>query len=161
MDAVFDLQNKSALEAQAYVNSHLHAGKGISCPCCSQYAKVYSRKLNSNMGRFLISLIRCSNSSTDGGWVHYSRCKFRGRDYNYLDVSYFALAEQRTNEDTDKRRSGFWRPTQRGIDFVGGNISVPRHAYVYNGRLLGFSDEQVDIITCLGIYFSYEELMNE
>jgi hypothetical protein len=155
----FDLHSASASEAKSYVRDNVH--DGVRCPCCEQYAKVYRRKLNSNMGRFLISLIQRSDVSVNDGWVHYSQCKFRGRDYSYLDVSYFDLASQRPNDDTGKRSSGFWRPTRRGVNFANNNLAVPKYIHVYNGSLLDFSPDLVNIVTCLGSDFSYEELMEE
>ena len=31
--------------------------EGMECPCCNQNVKLYKRKLNSNMARFLCSLV--------------------------------------------------------------------------------------------------------
>ena len=139
-------------EARAMVE----AGRddGIACPCCGQYAKVYNRKFNANMARFLISLFRRHEELE---WVHYRKCNFTGRDYPY--VSLWGLAETNCSDETTKRMSGFWRLTPNGRLFVQGRIRVPSHCYLYNNEALHFSDTWTTIREALGKKFNYAELM--
>lgn len=129
---------------------------GITCPCCDQLVKLYKRKLNTNMGQFLISLVLRYNQKGQD-WVRYSECKFTGRDYPY--ISLWGLAETQPNTDETKKNSGMWRPTQKGIDFAYGRITVPSHVHVYNNQVVGWSDTPVGIRDVLNRPFSYSELV--
>ena len=64
-------------------------------------------------------------------------------------------------EDADKKNSGYWKITQKGIDFVNNKIQVPSHVHIYNGKVLGFADTTTNIIKSLGTKFSFYELMND
>jgi hypothetical protein len=37
---------------------------------------------------------------------------------------------------------------------------MPKHAFVFDNKLIKHSKEQIDVIQALGKKFSYEELMN-
>jgi hypothetical protein len=58
-----------------------------------------------------------------------------------------------------KKTSGYWRITQRGVDFVHGSLRVERWMMVYNDEVLEKSTEFVSIRECLGKEFRYDELM--
>lgn len=130
----------------------------VDCPVCKKNVHIYPRILNGNMVRFLISLcVKCQN----GSWVHHSRLAYTGRDYSYL--SHFGLAESRreVDEGSGARTSGYWRPTDKGKQFVFNNVKSPRHVIIYNNRVLGYASDTVDVRTALGKKFSYTELMKE
>jgi hypothetical protein len=125
------------------------------CPCCGQLCKLYRRKLNSNMAVFLISLVR--EFRLTGQWVHYKKCHFTGRDYSYLLI--WGLAMTGEDDSGEKRTSGFWKPTQLGLDFVDGEIEVASHVFLFDNEVQGFSPEFVSIREALGNKFNYTELM--
>ena len=128
---------------------------GASCPCCHQTVKLYPRKLNSNMAVFLVSLVRLWKRERRP--IKYSECRYHGRDYSYLHL--WSLAQTSRSEDPAKRTSGFWEPTQKGIDFVEQRLTVPSHAYCYNGKLVRMGETPTNIIEALGEDFNYAELM--
>ena len=170
MDAVFDLQNKSALEAQAYVNSHLHAGKGISCPCCEQYAKVYKRTVNSAMARLLIWLHRKRQQEYRWYNIHeFPLIQGRRGGGDFAKLAYWGLVKSYDQEVENGTQSsspyslgsGRWKIEPDGSDFVANTALIRKYANVYNGKLLGLSGDMIGISTCLGTHFSLEELMNE
>lgn len=134
-----------------------NADKGVVCPCCDQLVKVYKRKLNVNMVRFLCSLVRIHLSRGRHSWVNFKDCEFDGRDYPC--VALWGLAETKGNEDSNKKNSGLWRPTQKGIDFVLAGLRVPSHVHVLTNRIIGWSEDSVGVRDALGSSFSYEELM--
>jgi len=127
--------------------------KGIECPCCGQYVKLYKRKLNANMAMFLTSLVKLYEETHD--WVSYQKCKFRGRDYSYITC--WKLAMTGVDETGKKRTSGLWKPTTRGIDFVHGTISIPSHVFLLDNVVQGFSSSTIFIQDVDG--FDYQELM--
>ena len=147
-------EGSTLAEAQQVVLNNVH--DGVNCPCCGQMSRIYKRKFNANMAVFLISLVQISRS-LGLDWVHYSKCLFRGRDYPY--VATWGLAYCAKNDDTTKRASGFWRPTELGLQFVAGNVSIAKHVAMFDNSLCGYSREAVSIRKALGQKFDYQELM--
>lgn len=161
----FNLHSATASEAKDYVLANL--SDGVRCPCCEQYARIYRRKLNNAMARLLIWLVRHYQEENRWYSIHeFPLIQGRRGGGDFAKLSYWGLAISFDQEceildhPGDEQHSGKWRPELKGVDFVRNTILVPEYAYVYNGRLLGFSDDHVDIMTCLGTSFSYEELMN-
>lgn len=127
--------------------------KGIDCPCCGQYVKIYKRKLNANMATFLASLVNIYEYTHE--WVPYSKCKFRGRDYNYITC--WGLALTGRDATGKKRTTGLWKPTVKGIDFVHGTISVPTHVFLLDNEVQGFSSSTTFLADV--DRFNFSELM--
>jgi hypothetical protein len=150
-----DPKKMSLAEARKWLRTRAATLKQYECPCCKQDVQVFKRKLNANMARFLISLTY--EHLVRGDWVHYKKCSYRGRDYPYLPA--WGLAETAANEDSKKRSSGLWRPTEKGIDFVYGRIKVPTHAYIFDNQYLKHTRELIDIRGVLKEPFDFAELM--
>ena len=127
--------------------------EGATCPCCGQFVRAYRRKLRSNHARFLADLIRLS--TREEPWVHYTRCFYRGRDYNYLN--HFGLAESTT---LGRSRTGFWRATAEGVRFILEDGRAPEWILVYNNQVLTRSDKMTTCRELLaGGGFDYDALM--
>lgn len=127
---------------------------GAHCPCCTQYAKVYRRKLTSATGRALCELWRAAGQRfaylPDVVSVRADEAKAR----------YWGLIESRGEyRDDGSPRSGFWRLTDDGVGFVSHRYRVPAYALIYDGRCLGLEGEPVGIDDVLGSRFDYGELM--
>ncbi len=129
---------------------------GIDCPCCGQYCRSYRRKLNSNMARFLCNLV----SAYSGDCIHHSHLRSSGeaRDYPYL--ARWGLMTDEPSDTSDRRRSGYWRPTAKGIAFAHGEITVPSRVFLWDNEVEGFSDEHTTIQESLGKDFDYREMMS-
>lgn len=136
--------------------------QAVRCPCCSQLAKVYRRKITSSMARWLIELVRRHRRS--GGYFSISEpwslaiSKGTGdiaklRHWNLIEQ------EQRKAHEGYKRTSGRWRPTDLGIAFVDGTRDVPRDALLYDSKLECLDGPMIGIRHALGDRFDYEELM--
>jgi len=149
-------------EAREDLHGRLRAGEALTCPCCDQYCKVYRRKLNSSMARYLIEIVK-EFQMTAGAWVrvpelHVYKSESQRGDYAYL--THWGFIEQKRNEnDPTRKESGLWRPTESGIAFAFRRLSAPRHVYLYDNQLLKVSDETIDIEESLGVKFDYSELM--
>lgn len=154
-------------DAKTYVLSK--RDEGVPCPCCGQYCKVYPRSLNAAMARFLIWLVREyeTRKKTDAAtdlWVSVNDgplIQNRKGGGDFAKMEHWGLIEQMANDDDTKRTSGFWRPTQSGIDFVYHRITVPKKAVLYLNECVGFSGEKINIREALGTKFDYQELMGE
>ena len=146
--------------AQSALMAWLRQKKIKLCPCCGQKVKIYPRKLNVNMARWLIWLVKAYKEerrwwSVNEGPVLQNR-KGGG---DFAKLVHWGLIRERIDEGSSKRKSGFWKPTQKGAMFVRGKIDVPSHVHLYNNEIVGWSDEPVTIEEALGKEFSYRELM--
>ena len=134
---------------------------GCVCPTCGQFAKEYRRKLHATMALSLINLYKIQNKS-GVRWVHFNelatfRGKYVGGDINKL--THWGLVAQKINEDSNKRKSGFWGITLNGKWFVEERLSVPSHIVLYNNRLQHREGKPIYITDALGDKFDYKELM--
>jgi hypothetical protein len=164
-----DPDKTTLTEAKNWLRAQLD--EGARCPCCTQYAKLYKRKLNSGMAASLLAIFqRTRQLNPEGGWLHIPK-DFESADKKlvtvlgnreYPKLRFWKLLEQdnKPNETADTPNSGRWRMTQLGEDFVLGEVTVPRHVFLYDGRVMRMSaDETTDIRDALGDRFEYEELM--
>lgn len=138
-----------------------HLDEGTTCPCCDQFCKEYKRKLNSGMAAGLVWLVR--EFLKDRDWINIPNRgpRFLLRTGGQFSVlAHWGLIVQKVNDDGDKRTSGLWKPTKKGVDFVLRKRTVPSHVYLYNNEVRGWEDAEIDIDTALGNKFSYKELMS-
>lgn len=145
------------LEAKSWLERHKQ--KGAVCPCCGQYAKVYPRKLHSEMAAFLCRLVRAYQQ--EPRWYHIreirpSKVAKASTDGAYL--KHWGLLESR-DAKPDGTKGGSYKPTELGVKFALGRARVRSHVYLYDNEVCGWSDETVDIDDALASKFSRAELM--
>ena len=129
---------------------------GAECPCCTQYAKVYKRTINSQMAQTLITMHR---AQTGDEWLHLPTLLGR-KQADEAKLRYWGLIEEQPGvRDDGSARVGWWRLTALGARFALGVAAVPKYALVYNGRCLGFDGPRVTIQDALGDRFNYDDLM--
>lgn len=150
-------------EAQEYVERG--RVKGVACPCCNQYAKDYRRQVNRAMARFLLWLVEEFEAREDkDAWISVNDgplIQHRRGGGDFAKLAHWGLIEQMPNDDANKRTSGFWRPTQKGIDFAHDRITIEKYLTLYNNEVLAVSKEMVSIRDALGKNFNYAELMQK
>lgn len=142
--------------------------KGTHCQACGQFAKVYPRQIHSTMAVTLIDFYKLSKQ--DEGFHHVAVIFTKSRTAmhrlnggDWAKLAGWGLIEEQPKDASEKtkRTSGFWRITEAGKNFVEKRTKVPRYMYVYDDKILGFSEaEVVGILDCLKEKFNYEELMN-
>jgi len=143
-------------EAKAWLKQK--AVDGAQCPCCNQYVRIYKRRINAGMARWLINLYKMPREFQHIASIYkFGRHSVSGTDYTVM--KYWDLIQQKVNEDEDKKHSGWWRITDKGEQFVERRTAVLSHAHIYNSRLINFVGDRVTIDQCLGKKFSYQELM--
>lgn len=130
--------------------------EGAECPCCTQFAKVYRRKINSGMARALITLWHKAGRD----YVHLNST-VSAISHEAAQLSWWGLIEQDPEiEREDGGRSSFWRITPLGVAWLHNRCTVPKYARVYNGRVLSMIEsESHSIVDALGTRFDYAELM--
>jgi hypothetical protein len=147
-------------EARQHLRDHWE--EGTPCPCCRQLVKQYKRKLNSAMA---YGLILVSRAKADDGWVHIERyfkslnipSSIRG---DMSKLKFWGLLEAKEGEREDgSTRLGFYRITDKGRQFVNGQISVQERVKLFNQKFYGFDGDEITIKQALGSKFDYNELM--
>ncbi len=146
----------ASADATRHVREYVskHSDKGVVCPACGQFAKVYKRKINSGMARSLIAMYRAGGTT----WVDVTEVTDR-RSREEGKLAYWGLVEEFPDGRDDGGRPGMWRVTNLGQSFVLGHCTVPQTAEVYNGRCLRTYGPDTSIVTALGDKFDYRELM--
>lgn len=130
---------------------------GSACPCCDQHVQVYRRNIYQRMGKVLLWLV--DEFERTGEWVKLKDGPlFRGGDNAKL--AYWGLVQTRARRETEhnKRSSGEWMPTGLGLSFAKQRVRIPKYAYIYNGKVVGYSEEMASISECLDGDFNYEDL---
>ena len=162
----FDPKTATLEQAKHWLREQVNGG--AKCPCCTQFAKIYKRKMEASKALALILFCR-QLPSPGGEWTHIPTFLKRGggthqevlRSREWTRLRYFGLLEPRTDEpeDSKKKTSGFWRLTPLGMDFALRLERVPAYVTVYDERILSRSPETVSIDEALGKKFNYKELM--
>jgi hypothetical protein len=145
-------------EARAWLEHHKE--DGVRCPCCTQLAKIYTRKLNSAMARDLIWLVRRFKHTSD--WIDVSTTApiSLQRSRELAKLVHWKLVECKPEASTrGARTSGIWRPTWPGIMFAENKTALPKYVRLYDGGFLSYPDKGVTTIReALGDHFDYDEL---
>lgn len=136
--------------------------KGTHCGLCLRYIKVYKRKINSSMARWLIGLVRLFE--VEPRWISVAEpwsTRIDSRENSKL--RYWEMVEQMPKGEAGKggRTSGFWKPTVAGIAFAHRHCSVIKYKFVYKNKVIYEEGPQVTITDALADDFDYEKLMSE
>ena len=133
--------------------------KGIKCPCCNQFVKLYKRKLNSGMA---ITLIRMYNHNKFG-WISvkdFLRRYSLKNNHDWTLLRHWTLIEEKPeNPEHGGKTNGVWRLTDLGRRFVERKINVMERLLIYNNTFMGFEGTRININYALGDKFDYDELM--
>lgn len=131
---------------------------GVYCPCCGKWCKVYPRKLSAQMAQFLIGLVEIYDRSRS--WVHVREVRGASAEKAATDASYlvhWGLLIPK-NRAKGEKSAGYYKPTQRGVDFVFERTVERRKVYLYNNQPQRWSDETTSIREALGDTWDYDEL---
>ena len=150
-------------EAKAWLRARFE--DGAECPCCTQFVKLYKRKLNSSMARGLIVLYHHQVRVGPNEWVHIPSLFREKKVCSSNDgalLRFWDVIERQGGEREDgSDRIGYYRITDLGRAFVEDRVRVPKYVYLYNQEPIGRKDPTtISIQESLGSRFSYSELMN-
>ena len=132
---------------------------GTNCPCCHRWGKINGYQITSTHVRGMIWMLQ---NFPEGDWVDLGKAPpWILRSKSMSTLQHWGLLESKTKGmDEDTRGSGLWRLTPLGRDFVYRQTTMPKHAFVFDNKLLKHSEEHIDVIQALGKKFSYAELMS-
>lgn len=142
----------SLAEAQGWLRERVD--DGAACPCCTQYAKVYRRKINAGQAQPLIRMWRLCGTQ----WCHIPT-ELASRGHEESKLAYWGILEEELKLRDDGGRAGWWRITELGRRFVLDEVRLPKYARIYDGRCLGLAGEPQGIRDALGVKFNYSDLM--
>lgn len=129
---------------------------GERCPCCTQHAQVYRWSLYATAIRTLVALYRAGGTTR---FVESKTVKIPGQGGDMSRLAHWHLVEQESVRRADGGRSGWWRVTPLGEEFLRGRATIPKYVYVFDGRRLKADGPELGIRECLGKKFSYDEMM--
>lgn len=150
----------SLIAAQKYIEENIDVG--CKCPACNRFIKQYKRKLTSSMAHALILLYKSGLRD----YVHMAEfLKNKPCPSSiYGDVSKFRfwgiLDKQEDERDDGNPNNGYYKITEKGIQFCEGLIEVPKYIEIKNNRMVSQSEELTTIQGALGNKFNYNELMD-
>lgn len=151
---------KTLDEAREFIADGMMEPGGVDCPCCSQKVKLYSRHLNSGMARALIAIY---HEEEHGKYFEVCKRLLANQSINAMALEFSKLKFWELIEKSPSEKgavtAGNWRITDRGVAFVEGLLEVPRTAFVFNNKLMAYSEDVTDINKALADKFDYEELM--
>lgn len=141
-------------------------GKGSLCPCCGQNVRLYPRPIHASMARLLINLYRLDYREST--YYHVSQIfgvtkHYKNGSDDFAKFKVWGMIVQKPKQEGQKgRTSGYWRITEKGKQFVRGEIRVPSSAMMYNKKFYYFDESRYfDIRDALNKQFDYRELMGE
>jgi len=139
-------------------------GKGGHCPVCNRWGKVYARPINKTMALSVCWLAKKQTEQQRTGlssWVNVpvAAPRWLVRSNQLPTMGHWNMVERQPSEDPKRKHSGLWRCTDRGLNFVFNNTSVPKSVFTYNNVVEGFSQKQTRFSECLAD-FDYSEVMN-
>ncbi len=138
--------------------------KGEHCPVCGQYVKLYKRKINSSMAHAIIILYHY-NRNHPAEWMHileyFTGMKLSTAFGDAPKLRHWGLIEKKEGEKEDGNPdNGYYRITQKGIDFVEKKLQISKYVFLYNNEVKYRGEKLTDIEESLGDKFDYTQLMS-
>lgn len=134
-------------------------GDGGHCPCCKRFGKYNAFTITQKNAQALVWIYK--NGGVDD-WANTA--KNAPREFmqakTFTNMRYWGLIEPHPNDNKEKKGSGYWRITQKGINYMNGQMRLPKKAFVYNRKLVGFGEQQIYFSECFKERFNFEEVMN-
>ncbi len=134
-------------EARKYLQEN--RGKGVVCPCCRRFTKIYQRRIYAGMAEFLQWIVKAYSEKKDVGAYIDITTGPNQRGGDFAKLAHWGLIERKAIAKGNEKLQRWWRPTLKGIEFVEDKVRVPEYALVCGSELVGFSDETVSIRDCL------------
>ena len=147
------------IEAKNYLEAHRNAG--VDCPCCGQYYKVWRKKPISAAVASLCRLV--AFQLREDRYYHLDAFNVIPKDRNFSQLILWHLITpmHQNEEDEEKRASGSWKATEKGIAFALGKIEIPKYVFTLDNKLIAVSEETISVHKALSMKFSYADLMSD
>ena len=162
---------KDGQSVRAWLDGVKRSGETVDCPSCDQEVKVYPRPLNGTMAQILVLIYKYFHKNPGEEWLHVDdflkqfsiNCRY------YSIMAYWGLIAAKPGKRGDGLgRTGYWKITGLGVDFVEGRVSVPKEFFMFNKGVYrsmgidGFSPQQTTLRQALESGgFNYAEMMSK
>jgi len=127
-------ENMTLGEARRVLDAELK--DGARCLCCGQYAQIHRWTLYGTAARLLVRLYAIGGTEE---FVESKPIKRKGQG-DGARLRYWGLAEEEKVRRPDGGKSGWWRVTPYGEDFILARATIPKYVYVYDNTVLPYSD---------------------
>jgi len=153
---------RTLLEAKEEVKDAMK--DGIECPCCEQWTQLYKYSFHSGMVKALIYIYKAYENGDipKGEFFHVEKyLKEKKVDFHgyHSKLKFWGLLEQKSNDNPAKKWSGFWKITQKGIDFIKDEIALPKYVWLHNKKAYGFEGPNMLASELKFKHFNYAEMM--
>lgn len=78
---------------------------------------------------------------------------------DYSVMKHWGIIEPRGAAPGEQQKTGYWRITEKGKQFLRQEITIPRSVNLFNNKRYGFSEEHTTIKKALGDKFDLDELL--
>jgi hypothetical protein len=168
--------NGQATLSEVWQHIRQHAEDGLDCPACGRRVRIYRRNLNWEMAFVAIRLYRY-HLEHPWDYSHVRDFTMSGqyaetfKNYNWLGdyskLKWWGLIEEAPPAEGKSGKTGLWRITQLGIEWVTGKIKMPYYVLVFNAERMEYSDlsksgrkrKPSGIRDALGTKFDFDALM--
>jgi hypothetical protein len=143
--------DSTVTEARNMLVSNL--SKGVECPCCTQYVKLYRRAFTKSMAIGLKLLYDCQ-ATDEWGYIHLEnylkdqKCASSIRG-DMPKARFWGLIEGiNEKRDDESKRNGYYRLTKKGEDFIEGLICIPDAVFIFNNEIHSVSEKTTTFKDC-------------
>jgi hypothetical protein len=110
-----------------------------TCEACPTCRRPFPSPRVEHLTPLLASALQQIARQTDGGkvYVKVEAYRFKG---THARLALWGLAEELLHprrSGSGQTRSGFWRPTQKGMQWISGLTHVPSEVFVQGGKVVG------------------------
>lgn len=136
------------------------------CPLCNQSVHINKDKQTDSSTINLLNLYYLTKKYPQTEYFNSSRfCKGRNGAGRFAALRYHnIIIEEKINKENtnegQKKNSGMWKLTEKGIQYCEGNIKIPKYVLTYNRKFIGTSGELMGIEEFLKEPFHYKEVMS-
>lgn len=123
--------------------------KNNRCPHCGANMKMYWHTLTPSLVKTLIKIyIKISNKGVNQVHPHDEMDLTTSEHMNMTKLRFHGMIAK-CRDDAGIRR-GYWLITKRGARFLRGEIAVPKKVQTFRNRVVGHSENLVDLVDVLG-----------
>jgi len=137
------------------------------CPTCKQQVRINKDKQTDSSTKNLLNLYYLTKTQPENKWFPSSKfCKGRNGAGRFAALRHHGIiSEMKPNQnntnDGQKRNSGLWTLTDKGIQYCEGKITIPKYILTFNRQFIGTEGDQMHITDFLDETFNYNEIMNK
>lgn len=133
------------------------------CPCCTRKLTTWKQSIHSREALELCVLVRHWEKTKEP--LHYEKFKVaRDADTSrqvgpFYQMRHWGLVIPGENTDPSKKGSGYWIPTEKGIAFVKGEISLTKFCITFKNRPVAWFGDKITIHEALNRHFDFQAFM--